>query len=233
MPNPLDPLAFKPNPTALMTEEMSSEDESGDEGDKEDSKDGIYRPPKLAPMPYVEPTKGNDKGKKRSGPVPTALSSLARVDPSMPHLESTSGLGNTPALMSKRAQELQRMTEFEEENFTRLVMKKKDMKRRKADEANIALGGVGAAGRRRGGGLEDEFGDILRSVGRSRAEVVGDGYEELRRKGRKEGVLARSRTRARDDILDGGEDEGPRQRKKGRFEKEVKATKKRAVKSRR
>ena len=228
----LDPLAFKPNPAALMNQEMSSEDEADDDREDDDqAKGGIYRPPKLAPMPYVEPTKGKDK--KRAGPVPTALSTLARLDPSQPHLESTSGLGNTPALMSKRAQELQRMTEFEEENFTRLVMKKKDMKRRKADEANIALGGVGNAGRHgRGGGLEDEFGDILRSVGRSRSGMTGDGYEELRQKGRKEGVLARSRTRAREDILDADE-EGPRQRKKGRFETEVKAAKRRAAKGRR
>ena len=213
-----------------MNQEMS-EDEDG-ERKGNDEHDGVYRPPRLAPTPYAEPVKGKDK--KRSGPVPTALSTLARLDPAMPHLESTSGLGNTPALMSKRAQELQRMTEFEEENFTRLVMKKKDMKRRKDDEANVALGGIGMSGRHgRGGGLEDEFSDILRSVGRSRAGVVGDGYEELRQKGRKEGVLARSRTRARDDIMGELGDDGPRQHKKGRFEKEVKATKKRVAKGKR
>lgn len=226
-----DPLAFKPNPEALMNEEMSSEEEGEDEREKGD-RDGIYRPPKLAPMPYTEPTKGKDK--KRAGPVPTALSTLARLDPAQPHLESTSGLGNTPALLSRRAQELQRMTEFEEENFTRLVMKKKDMKRRTQDEAHLALGGTGVSGRHgRGGGLEDEFDDILRSVGRSRAGAVGDGYEELRQKSRKESVLARSRTRARDDVLDELADDGPRQRKKGRFEKEVKATKKKISKGRR
>ena len=197
-----DPLAFKPNPADLMNQEMSEEEEDEDhEEGRDEGRDGIYRPPKLAPMPYTEPTKGKDK--KRAGPTPTALSSLARLDPSMPHLESTSGLGSTPALMSKRAQELQRMTEFEEENFTRLVMKKKDARKRKADEANMALGGIGETGRHgRGGGLEDEFGDILRFVGRSRTGVVGDGYEELRQKGKKASVLARSRTRARDDILD-------------------------------
>ena len=209
----------------------SSDEEDGEEGEDGDSrsKDEIYRPPRLAPMPYTEPQKSKDKTRK--GPVPTTLSSLAHLDPSMPHAESASGLCSTPSLQSKRAKELQRMTEFEEENFTRLVMKKKDAKRRKADEANVALGGIGVAGRHgRGGGLEDEFSDILRSVGRSRSGVVGDGYEELRQKGRKEGVLARSRTRARDDVMDELGNDGPRQRKKGRFEKEVRATKKRVAK---
>ncbi len=224
----VDPLAFKPNPEALLNQEMGSDEEGDEEAGGEDNsrRDGIYRPPKLAPMPYTETTKGKDKDKSRKGPVPTALSSLAHLDPSMPHVESASGLGSTPALMSRRAKELERMNEFEEENFTRLMMKKKDLKRRKQDEADLALGGTGMTGRSgRGGGLEDEFGDVLRSVGRSRGGIVGDGYEELRQKGKKGSVLERSRVRVREEGL---EDEGPKQRKRSRFEKEVKASKKRA-----
>lgn len=201
----------------------AEDDEDGGHG-QNDERDGIYRPPKLAPMPYAEPQKSKDKS--RRGPVPTALSSLARLDPSMPHMESASGLGSTPAIQSKRAKDLQRMTEFEEENFTRLVMKKKDARRREQDEADLALGGTGTTGRHgRGAGLEDEFSDILRSVGRSRTGVVGDGYEELRQKGKKGSVLERSRVRSR-DVEDVAE-EAPRQRKRSRFEKEVKASKKR------
>ncbi|CAL1703498.1 unnamed protein product [Somion occarium] len=223
----IDPLAFRPNPAALMDQESEGGGEGSDHSDEgTQARDGIYRPPKLAPMPYNEPTRGKDK--KRRGPLPTALSSLAQMDLSMPHMESTSGLGSTPALMSGRAKELQRMTEFEEENFTRLVMKKKDAKKRAQDEADIALGGIGGASTRRGrgGGLDDEFGDILRSVGRSRSGVVGDGYEELRQKSKKASVLVRSRERDHDDVPEGGED-GPRQRKRSRFEKAVKSSKKR------
>jgi U3 small nucleolar ribonucleoprotein protein LCP5 len=209
---------------------MGSDQEEDKEGDKEEdesARNGIYRPPKLAPVPYTEPSKSKEKDRTRKGPVPGALTSLAHLDPSMPHMESTSGLGSTPALMSRRAKELERMTEFEEENFTRLVMKKKDMKRRKQDEADLALGGSGMSGRHgRGGGLEDEFGDVLRSVGRNRGGIVGDGYEELRQKGKKATVLERSRVRGRDDLVDG--DEGLKQRKRSRFEKEVKASKRRA-----
>lgn len=228
----IDPLAFKPNPQDLLNQEIGSDEEDGEGRNGVDGgQDGIYRPPKLAPMPYTEPQKSKDK--TRRAPIPTALSSLARLDPSMPHVESASGLGSTPAIQSRRAQELQRMTEFEEDNFTRLVMKKKDAKRRKQDEADLALGGTGLTGRHgRGAGLEDEFGDVLRSVGRSRSGVVGDGYEELRQKGKKGSVLERSRERER-DLDDAGED-GPRLRKRSRFEKEVKASKKRlSSKSRR
>ncbi|OCH89097.1 hypothetical protein OBBRIDRAFT_794606 [Obba rivulosa] len=227
-----DPLAFKPNPQALMDQESGSEDGEGEGGKDERKRDGIYRPPKLAPVPYTESRK--DKDKSRRVPVPSALASLAHLDPSKPFVESTSGLGSTPALTSQRARELQRMTEFEEENMMRLVMKKKDAKRRKQDEENLALGGLpGASGRRtRGPGLEDEFGDILRSVERPRAGVLGDGYEELRQRSKKDTVLARSRARGEDNFDNLGED-GPRQRKKSRFEKEVKSAKKRMSTKRR
>ncbi|KAI0648292.1 hypothetical protein C8Q79DRAFT_906769 [Trametes meyenii] len=232
-----DPLAFRPNPQALMDQGSGSEDEDGGSTHGDD-RDSVYRPPKLAPMPYTEGDKGKDKDKSRRAPIPSALANLAHLDPSKPYMESTSGLGSTPQLTSARARELQRMTDFEEENFTRLVLKKKEARRRAADEADIALGGSGMVSGRRsrvpGVGLEDEFGDILKSVGRSRGGVIGDGYEELRQRGKKEGVLARSRARPRDDAFEDHGEDGPRQRKRSRFEKEVKASKKRAsAKSRR
>jgi len=218
-----DPLAFRPNPQSLMNGEMSGEDEDG-EADNAPTGDGIYHPPKLAPVPYIESSKDR---RSRRAPVPTALSSLAHLDPSKPYAESTSGLGAAPSMQSTRAREIQRMTEFEEENMTRLVLKKKDDRRRRKDEEDIALGGAGGiGGRRRGGGFEDEFTDVLRSVGRARSGAVGDGYEELRSKGRKDGALARARTRGRDEIEDPG-DGGPRQRKRSRFEKETRVAKKR------
>ncbi|KAI0781363.1 hypothetical protein BD413DRAFT_608521 [Trametes elegans] len=224
-----DPLAFRPNPQALMDQDSGSEDEDEAGGA---ARDGVYRPPKLAPVPYIETSQSKGKDRSRRAPVPTALANLAHLDPSKPYMESTSGLGATPALASGRARELQRMTEFEEENFTRLVMKKKDARRRALDEADVALGGSGMVSGRRGRvpgiGLEDEFGDILKSVGRSRSGVTGDGYEELRQRGKKEGVLARSRARSRDDAFEDLGEDGPRQRKRSRFEKEVKASKKRA-----
>jgi U3 small nucleolar ribonucleoprotein protein LCP5 len=201
--------------------EQGSEDSEDERGDAEEDRNGIYRPPKLAPMPY---TVSQKKGSRRL-PVPATLSSLSHLDPSKPHIESTSGLGNMPSLTSGRAREIKEMAEWEEANMTRLVMKKKDEKKRRQDEADLALGGIGASGRR-GGGFEAEFGDVLKSVSRTRRGVVGDGYEELRRRGKKEDAFARSRSRTRDDAFsDAVVDDGPRQRKKSRFETAVKAAK--------
>lgn len=231
----LDPLAFRPNPQALMDGGSDDEDEpvtnALDQDEPQAPTDGIYRPPKLAPMPYTESSGKRDK-KERKRPVPHALASLAHLDPSRPYAEGTSGLGAPAAgsseLATSRMRELRRMTEFEEENFTRLVMRKQDAKQRRRDEADMALGGVPsvARGGRRRGGLEDEFGDVLRSVGRSTRDAKGDGYEELRHRGRKEGALERSRKRGVGQEED-GEVEGPKVRKKSRFDREAKAFKKR------
>ncbi|KAI0047022.1 hypothetical protein FA95DRAFT_1559452 [Auriscalpium vulgare] len=223
-----DPLAFRPNPQNLMGGDMSDAEEEGDDNEQDRDRSGIYRPPKLAPMPYTEPSKDR---RARRAPIPTTLASLAHLDPSKPFVESTTGVGSAPA-HSGRAREIQRMTEFEEDNMTRLVLKKKDERRRRRDEEDIALGGTGElSGRRRGGGFEDEFGDVLRSVGRAKGGVIGDGYEQLREKGRKEGALGRSRVRARDDVPETGDD-APRQRKRSRFEKETKNAKQRVARKR-
>ena len=214
----VDPLSFRPNPENLVNK-ADSEPDSDDTEDvpANNNSRGIYRPPKLAPVPYIEK---KDKSKRRA-PVPTGLASLAHFDGSIPHMESTTGLGSVPSMASSRARELARMNEFEEENMSRLVMTKKEARRRARDEADVALGGTGVSrGRRRGGGLEDEFGDVLRAVDRgSHTGERNDGYEELRVKGRKQDVLSRSRRRLRDD-----EDmESGRVGKKPRFQAAVKS----------
>ncbi|PAV23310.1 protein related to LCP5-U3 small nucleolar ribonucleo involved in maturation of 18S rRNA [Pyrrhoderma noxium] len=184
-----DPLAFRPNPQNLMNQNSeSSESEIDSDDDTQDkANDGIYRPPKLAPMPYNEETSRSKKERRK--PVTSALSQIS-MGAYNPYVETTTGLGGTPSLASSRARELARMTEYEEENFTRLVMKKKDEKRRRRDEEDLALGGTGAAltagprGRgQRGVGLEDEFADVFKSVNRRKDGTLGDGYEELRQRG--------------------------------------------------
>lgn len=214
-----DPLLFRPNPQNL--EELPDKSDFGGDGEGQEA-DGVYRPPKVAPMPYTE----HKTKKDRRTHVPAALHTLVHTDPSRPHMETTSGLGNMTALASKRARELQEMAEWEEMNMTRLVMKKKDARRRAQDEADIALGGIGAGGRR-GGGLADEFGDVLRSVSRDRGGITGDGYEELRQRGKKMDVLSRANARKYDEIS-ADEVDAPRQRKRSRFEKAIKASKARS-----
>ncbi|KEP49469.1 Sas10/Utp3/C1D family protein [Rhizoctonia solani 123E] len=230
-----DPLAFKPNLSSLAvpstqrgritTESANAEggaalDVEAGSDDDGDGRDGIYRPPKLAPVPYIE---GRPKKSKERTYKAQSLSSLLTLDPSRPHSESASGLGSGSAsLSSARARELKHMTEFEEENMTRLVMNKKEGRRRIRDEEDMALGGAGA---RKGGGaaLRDEFRDVLGAISRKRSAFGGDGYEELRQKGKKANAFERSRVRKVDQVDQARE--GPRVRKKSRFESAIKANK--------
>ncbi|KAF5358177.1 hypothetical protein D9756_001853 [Leucocoprinus leucothites] len=232
-----DPLAFRPNPQNLEAndDENSSDVAYDDTFNQRQSADGIYRPPRLAPVPYTEAPKS--KSHKERAPVPSALNHLA-ADPSRPHVETTSGLGGIPQLGSKRAAYLKRLQDFEEENFTRVIMKKSDAKRRLRDEADLALGGdLGGAynprARRRAGGLEDEFGDVLRSV--DRVHNGNDGYEELRKKGKKADVLSRSRdsfSKKRTDPFEDNGDGTQRTKKRSRFEMEAKIAKKKLSRKR-
>src|SRR5258708_1220845 len=136
----IDPLAFKPNPQALINNDAGSREEVSGGKNLEESYEGdeIYRPPRLAPMPYVE--KSKKQSRRDRPPVPSALAALS-ADPYRPYEEATSGLGGTPSFASARAKHLQRIQDYEEENFTRLVMKKSEAKRRTRDEEDLALGG--------------------------------------------------------------------------------------------
>jgi len=219
-----DPLAFRPDPQNLLDTkgQGASENAGAMEHSDNESNDGIYHPPRLAPMPYVE--KRETQSRKDRLRLPSALASLTHslADPSRPHVESASGLGSTPSLASARASQLMRMTEFEEENFTRLVMKKSDAKRRARDEAARALGAdLGQGNRRhRGGGLEDEFGEVLRSVDMvsSARGGKGDGYDELRQKGKKQDVLKRRRSSSHFRTFGDEEGQVERMKKRSRFE---------------
>ncbi|KAG6818205.1 hypothetical protein H0H87_000110 [Tephrocybe sp. NHM501043] len=234
-----DPLAFRPNPNNLMGGEgdaiakgTSHEDSFKDETRGLPDANEVYRPPRVAPVPYTE--KSKSQLRKERPPVPSALASLAS-DASRPHMESTSGLGSTPSLASGRAAYLKRLNDFEEENFSRVVMKKSDARRRARDEEDLALGGSLAGGggkhRRRAGGLEDEFGDVLRSVERAGhgGSGKGDGYDELRQRSKKVDLLQRSRQEGGRKRSIPGENDGEveRTRKRSRFELEAKNAKKR------
>jgi len=187
---------------------------------------GIYRPPKIAPVRYDEDRQGS---KRREAPLPAALAGLVNYDPSNPYVESASGLGNDPSVKTKRQKQLADMTRFEEDNMTRLVMKKSEARRRERDEQDIAFGGTGNTGRfGHAGDFEGEFADVLRSIDRSRGSKLGDGYDSLRTKGKKGSVLERSkgRIRGREEFDFGDDGEDTRWKKKGRFEADVKRLKK-------
>ncbi|KAJ7594343.1 hypothetical protein C8J56DRAFT_1044091 [Mycena floridula] len=234
-----DPLAFRPNPQNLANDAEDSDEEKESGRHTRDQGDGIYRPPRLAPTPYI-PSTGAKTKKTRQAPLPQALSSLLHAsDPSQPHVESVSGLGGEASVSqmnSSRARYLKHLEEFEEGQFGRVILGKKEEQRRRRDEGILSMGGGlsgvgedGSGGRRgmRAGGLEDEFMDVLKDSGRSsRKSAGGDGYEELRNRSKKGSILDRSRS-TKKVVIEEDMVSHDKKRKRSRFELEKKNVKRR------
>lgn len=149
-------------------------DSGADSDDDSRAPGGIYRPPRLAAMPFVEVN--NTRGKKAKKTLPShMLSDLSHtLSGSTPYAEATSGLSTAidASLQSGTARHLREVDRYETDNFTRLKMSKKDAKRRRAEEEEVAFGGLGAGkgGKRRLGGFGAELDDLLGEMKNSRAE---------------------------------------------------------------
>lgn len=146
--------------------------DSGNESDEGETPGGVYRPPRLAAMPYSEgPAKGK-KDKKKALPSHMITDLSTTLSANAPYHESTSGLSTTvdPTLQSGTARHLKAVEQYETDNFTRLRMSKKDAKKRRAEEEEVAFGGLGAGKGRRLGGFGAELDDLLGEMRNSRAE---------------------------------------------------------------
>ncbi|WVF66313.1 hypothetical protein IAT40_001053 [Kwoniella sp. CBS 6097] len=220
-----DPLSFRPNPSAIVsarepTTKAARKIAGSDAGSDAEGSNQIYRPPRVAAVPYLDSARGDPKQRIRQAPA--LLSEFAASLDATPMLESTSGLSTRPvsnratnSVSAKRAAELKRINDFEEENMTRLVTSKRESKRRREDEAALAMGfGVGPSRGRRGrNGLEAELEGVLGDRG---SKGVWDGVSSLGKRG---DVLERGKKRISDDA---GE-----KRKKGKtFERDLKRRRK-------
>lgn len=193
--NDLDPLAFRPNPQALAEAAAPAEET-----------DGTYRPPKVAPVVYDPDARISRRARNKERLPSRNAALLADLTQSMsenPYETSSGGVGGGAAVGvggSSRARALRRMEEFEEDNYKRLTLNKRDAKRRRRDEADVALGGIGLSQSRIGGGIEEEFGDLLRERKRG-----GDIYQELSKRSRAPRAAERAASRdSGGELVSGG-----------------------------
>lgn len=116
--------------------------------------------------------------KKKVLPSHMITDMSAGLSGSTPYGESTSGLSVTvdPSLSSGTARHLKQVEDYEMSNFTRMRMSKKDAKKRRAEEEEVAFGGLGAGrgGKRRLGGFGAEFDDLLGNMEGDRARGAYD-----------------------------------------------------------
>lgn len=163
-----DPLHFKPNPSALISklgdEEDSSEEE--DEGEAgETSKTGKYVVPKNVPMYFDDQSREDVERENLQKARKTQLSRGMIEELKLQHQDAPEEIFSQVDTMKKKQIEMAKeRTRFEEENFIRLNVSKKDKHKRRqmttmgtiADEVtnfgtNVFDGDGGPRGKKRKG----------------------------------------------------------------------------------
>ena len=110
----VDPLLFKPNPSSLHSQSVQETE-------------NVYRPPRVAPMPYLETRSKFDKKKTLKSRILTDLKDQFDDRPEEFSAAGT-GYGNRDSNSTKEDQTWNEREAFEEENFMRLNMTREDKK---------------------------------------------------------------------------------------------------------
>ncbi|KAL4146761.1 hypothetical protein PRNP1_010518 [Phytophthora ramorum] len=129
-------LSYAPNPDQLAAEDGQDEDEEGEEGSS-GAKDGIYRAPRLAAVPYeeeeraqVKQAKKDERNRKRLQKS-TILAELREEFSERPAEILASG---TSVVDKEIAREEAEKKDFEESRFVRVVTSRKDKIRKRQRE---------------------------------------------------------------------------------------------------
>jgi hypothetical protein len=112
----VDPLLFKPNPESLQPQESVQVEESN-----------VYKPPRIAPMPFTEKNVKFDKNKALRSRILTDLKDQYDDRPEEFSAGGT-GYGNRDITATKEDRTWNEREAFEEENFMRLNMTRADKK---------------------------------------------------------------------------------------------------------
>lgn len=151
-----DPLSFRPNPDALVGKAGGGGDlEEDEEGEGEEADvtggRGVYRPPRMAAVPYGEGESAEGGRRKKGKEEAAARKSLEKLRRSELLQTLTEQFSDKPELVAERGnmrtaaqQKVEDVEEerrrFEEDRFIRLVTSKKDKKARKtADQQATRL----------------------------------------------------------------------------------------------
>ncbi|RHZ88471.1 hypothetical protein Glove_22g10 [Diversispora epigaea] len=124
-----DPLSFKPNPQNLVSDFYEN---NGKEND--DKKPGIYRAPKLAPVHFDEGGPRSKEQKEKSRNLARASKSRIMKDlmteyDDRPEEVDIIGANEATIIDEKLEKNFAKRNQFEEENFIRLPMSKKELKK--------------------------------------------------------------------------------------------------------
>ncbi|OQR91305.1 neuroguidin, partial [Thraustotheca clavata] len=166
-------LSYAPNPDQLKNDDddddqEDNDDEDGDAADKK--KDGVYKAPRMASVPYEEEEREADKKAKRDErnrkrlAKSTVLSEVREEYSERPQEILTSG---TSALDKEIAKEAREKTDYEEERFVRLVTSRKDkIRKRQRERDAMAADSIGKIDNF--AGIHEALGDVSKGQNKGR-----------------------------------------------------------------
>jgi len=149
-----DPLSFRPNPDALVGKTGGGDLEEDEKGERSEANviddRSVYRPPRMAAVPYGEGEGAEGGRKKTRKEEAAARTKLERLRRSELLQTLTEQFSDKPELVAERGnmrtaaqQKVEEVEEerrrFEEDRFIRLVTSKKDKKARKTADQQARL----------------------------------------------------------------------------------------------
>ncbi|KAI8992544.1 Sas10/Utp3/C1D family-domain-containing protein [Pilobolus umbonatus] len=133
-----DPLAFKPNPMNLLNKDNNDNMEDDEE---EDANDGVYKPPKLAPVNYDE-SKDRKKGKMERDEMRLKQKSsrsrimkdlVSELSENPEEIGIFGGVNEGTGYGDKVDGFIADKNKYEEENYVRLAVTRKEKRRLKSN----------------------------------------------------------------------------------------------------
>ncbi|GBC10648.1 hypothetical protein RclHR1_00980025 [Rhizophagus clarus] len=119
-----NPLSFKPNPQDLV----SKPDDSNDASDVNNT--GVYKAPKLAPVLFDEDSGSKSKREKEDSRIKSRASKSRLIKDLIDEYDDRpEELALIGSIQKNNDAELEERTRYEEENFIRLSLSKKDLKK--------------------------------------------------------------------------------------------------------
>ncbi|KAL7754429.1 hypothetical protein RI367_000410 [Sorochytrium milnesiophthora] len=123
----VDPLNFKPNPAAMVRDDMGGDDSGGD---NDAARDGVYRPPKLAPVHYDEDASSR-ASKRVARPSNRLLRDLASEYDDAPEHAPSIGVDLDLSATASIDRHFSEKQDYEESHFVRLNTTRREKKMRK------------------------------------------------------------------------------------------------------
>merc|ERR1712136_695853 len=134
----VDPLGFRAN----LDNFDDDDDDADDAGKGEAKKDGVYKPPKLAAVRYDGDDTEAEKKEKKAKMRAKAIANAAMLKDLDLDREEPDEIFENQVHRFKEDKRLEERTKFEEDNFTRITLNKKEKARMKRMANSSAMGDV-------------------------------------------------------------------------------------------